>query len=126
VINLDLNLQVPSYFLYSTVFTWLLLPFKLAALVVAPQVLPVLALEYMLLTLLVNWPARSRYLVLLPYFAFVQVLVLPFFGIARWFSLARATGRTGRLTIGHRPQRALWRRGLEALDEPASDVRRAA
>ena len=37
VVNIDRNLQVPGFFLYSTLFVSLLLPFKLAALVVAPR-----------------------------------------------------------------------------------------
>ena len=52
VVNIDRNLQVPGFFLYSTLFVWLLLPFKLAALVVAPEVVPLLVVEYMGLTLL--------------------------------------------------------------------------
>lgn len=120
IVNIDRNLQVPGFFLYSTLFVWLLLPFKLAALVVAPEVVPLLVVEYMALTLVVNWPVRSRYMILLPYYALVQALVMPLFGVARWISLSRESGRCGRMTIGAWPSRD--GRALAALDAAPPDL----
>ena len=101
-INFDRALHAPTSLAYAALLVWLGLVGKAATLVATAALLPAIILLYTGITLAANWEVRSRWMVLYPYCALVQALVLPAFGVARYVSLARANGTLGRLDVPRR------------------------
>lgn len=115
-VNIDKNLRFPVYWTYNIVLVWLLLTGKLVSGVDQYQVVPAVILLYTALIVVCNWPVRTTWMVLFPYYSLAQVLVMPSLGVARYVKLLRATGHWGRYRYPTLA-RAQWRR--LAL-EPAS------
>lgn len=95
-VNIDKNLRFPVYWAYNLLLVWLLLTGKLISGVSAYELVPAVILLYTGLIVVCNWPVRSRWMVLFPYYSLCQVLVMPALGVARYVALLRATGHWGR------------------------------
>jgi cellulose synthase/poly-beta-1,6-N-acetylglucosamine synthase-like glycosyltransferase len=87
VVNADSALRMPGYLFYYVVLVWVglywkaqdnLHPGRLAV------YLPTLMLAYTLACVVTNWPVRSRWMILFPYYSLLQVMVMPWAG-SFWF-----------------------------------------
>jgi cellulose synthase/poly-beta-1,6-N-acetylglucosamine synthase-like glycosyltransferase len=101
-VNVDFGLHAPVTLVYSAVLVWLGVLGKGINLVTAVEAVPLIALIYTAITLFSNWEARSRWMIVYPYYSLVQSVVLPAFGFARYLTLARHHGNMGRLAPAQR------------------------
>lgn len=99
VVNADKNLRFPLWSLYYLVLVWMLASGKMNAAFTEPTVLPTLILAYVGLTLVANWPVRSRWMLLFPVYSLVQAVVMPGFGLSRWIGLLVSTRSHGRYRV---------------------------
>ena len=107
-INADQTLRFPLTFAYTVCVVWLLWIAKWNELVDVRHVaaiLPFVVLLYTGVSFLSNWSVRSRWMIVYPYYALFQALVLPPFGAAHylWLWFRRGTLQPpGRYRIGFR------------------------
>ncbi|MEW6583164.1 MAG: glycosyltransferase family 2 protein [Actinomycetota bacterium] len=99
IINADKNLRFPIWSLYYLGLVYLLLAGKLNATLTDPTVLPTLTLVYVVLTLLANWPVRSRWMIVFPFYSLAQALVMPAVGFVHWVRVLASTRAHGRYRI---------------------------
>ncbi len=120
-INFDKNLRFPVFWLYNTVLVWLLMTGKFSSGLGRPEVIPAMILIYTGLIVICNWPSRTWWMVLFPYYSLAQVIVMPIFGVARYYKLAYSTGLYGRYRfplLGRGP----WRRPIRATPAGGADA----
>ena len=117
-VNADQTLRFPLTFAYTVCVVWLLWSAKWHELVDPRHVaaiLPFVLLLYTGVCYLSNWSVRSRWMVLYPYYALFQALVLPPLGACYYLWLWYRRGSLappGRYRIGLRRQSidlGLWR-----------------
>jgi len=107
-VNADQTLRFPLTFVYTACVVWLLWIAKWHELVDVGHVaaiLPFVVLLYTGVSFFSNWSVRSRWMIVYPYYALFQALVLPPVGAAYYFWLwfRRGTLRPpGRYRIGFR------------------------
>jgi cellulose synthase/poly-beta-1,6-N-acetylglucosamine synthase-like glycosyltransferase len=107
-VNADQTLRFPLTFVYTVCVVWLLWAAKWNELVDVGHVaaiLPFVVLVYTGVCFLSNWSVRSRWMIVYPYYALFQALILPPFGAVYylWLWLRRGTLRPpGRYKIGFR------------------------
>jgi hypothetical protein len=107
-VNADQTVRYPITFAYTACAVWILLLGKWSELMhprTAFQVVPLLILIYTALSVLSNWEVRSRWMILVPYYALFQALVVPAFGAVHYLMLWRGTRSwmpPGRYRIGFR------------------------
>lgn len=102
-INFDRSLHAPITLFYTAVLVWLGLAGKLVTLLTAAEVLPLVILLYTAIMVGSNWRIRNRWMILYPYYALVQSLVLPALGVVRYLQMARRHGNLGRYRVPFRP-----------------------
>jgi cellulose synthase/poly-beta-1,6-N-acetylglucosamine synthase-like glycosyltransferase len=116
-VNADQTLRFPLTFAYTVCVVWLLWAAKLHELLDVRHlaaVLPFVLLLYTGVCFFSNWSVRSRWMVLYPYYALFQALVLPVFGAFYYFWLwfrRRTLAPPGRYRIGLRRETldlSLW------------------
>jgi hypothetical protein len=127
-INLDKNLvHRPVMALYASAGIWSSLYWKWWGMIdwhTLQYTLPFLWFVYVLLTYLVNFRVRSRYMLLLPFYALLQSMLMTPAGVVTYLILARRYRNFGRYHFGYRrPSRSIaaWRpmrRGAELLSPP--------
>jgi Glycosyl transferase family group 2 len=105
-INLDHCCDDPLSLVYRVALVWLLLYGKVQALTRATHLLPVVILLYTCVLLASNWSVRSRWMILFPYYALAQALVLPVFGAVEYGRVAYASRSFGRYRVQRRRVRA--------------------
>jgi cellulose synthase/poly-beta-1,6-N-acetylglucosamine synthase-like glycosyltransferase len=112
IVNLDKALRLPLFLAYFGICVWLTFAWKwdLARSAQSLALLPVLIVCYTAICLITNWPVRSRWMILFPYYSLLQVLLMPIPG-ALWCLKYMLTNRTtGRykfgLRRGHYPAQA--------------------
>jgi cellulose synthase/poly-beta-1,6-N-acetylglucosamine synthase-like glycosyltransferase len=105
-INLDHCLDDPISLVYRVALVWLLLYGKIHALATAERLLPLVILLYTGVLVVSNWRLRSRWMILYPYYALVQTLVLPAFGAAEYARVAWASRSLGRYRMPRRRRSA--------------------
>jgi len=107
-VNADQTLRFPLTFAYTVCVVWLLWAAKWHELLDAKHVaaiLPFVVLLYTGVCLFSNWSVRSRWMVLYPYYALFQALVMPVLGALYylWLWCKRGTLKPpGRYRIGFR------------------------
>jgi cellulose synthase/poly-beta-1,6-N-acetylglucosamine synthase-like glycosyltransferase len=107
-VNADQTLRFPLTFVYTACIVWLLWIAKWHELADAGHIaaiLPFILLLYTGVCFLSNWSVRSRWMVIYPYYALFQALVLPPLGAAYYFWLWYLRGTLqppGRYRIGFR------------------------
>ncbi len=96
IINFDTALKSPLWFTYYFLVVWLLLPFKWVGLIYYTEIIPVVYFAYVAMTIVANWRVRSVYMLIFPFYSLFQALVMPPFGVYRYFKFYRQTGNSGR------------------------------
>lgn len=103
IINIDHNLKHPFHFIYFSFIIYFLLPFKLIEMYSHPEVIPLLLSIYVLITYFANWKVRSKWMLLFPFYALFQVLVLVWCGIYRYVRTVMRSGNVGKIKMRHNP-----------------------
>ena len=107
-INADQTLRFPLTFLYTVCIVWLLWIGKwheLSSYHHVLAILPFVVLVYTGVCIASNWSVRSRWMILYPYYALFQALVMPLLGAFYYLHLWRKQGTLkppGRYRIGFR------------------------
>lgn len=101
-INLDHCFDDPISLVYRVALVWLLLYGKVHALTAAGRLLPVVILLYTGVLVVSNWSVRSRWMILYPYYALAQALVLPVFGALEYARVATTKRSLGRYRMPRR------------------------
>jgi cellulose synthase/poly-beta-1,6-N-acetylglucosamine synthase-like glycosyltransferase len=87
VVNADSALRMPGYLFYYVFLVWAGLWWRVQADFHVHQLalyLPTLMIAYALACVVTNWPVRSRWMILFPYYSLLQVMVMPLAG-SIWF-----------------------------------------
>lgn len=100
--NLDINLRYTIWVLYYLGLVWVLLSGKIVSVVLEYRYIPLLIVAYTAVTYLANWQVRSRWMILFPYYALAQVLVMPVMGALYYLRLCAKSRRSGRYRITRR------------------------
>ena len=115
-INLDRNLlHLPVLTSYYLVAIWASLYFKWWTMLHPAAVvssLPVVYAAYLFVTATSNLQVLSPWMIVFPFYALAQVLVMPLLGAVKYVELARRRGRLGRYRFGYRRNEVLrdvWR-----------------
>jgi hypothetical protein len=105
-INVDRNLlHLPVLTSYYLVAIWASLYFKWWTMLSPAAVvstLPVVYVAYVFVTVTSNLQVASPWMILFPFYALAQVLVMPPLGALKYIELARRRGRVGRYRFGFR------------------------
>lgn len=114
IVNLDRNaLHMPMMTLYWLLLIWTSVWLKAWELVdwsSIPDMLPILYLAYLLVTVVSNLQVLSPWMVLFPFYALVQSLVMPPLGAYTYVRIAARRRSLGRYRFGYRqgaPKRVL-------------------
>jgi hypothetical protein len=106
IVNLDRNaLHMPTMTLYWLLLIWTGLWLKAWEMVdwsSIPDMLPLLYVAYLLVTVVSNLQVLSPWMVLFPFYALVQSLVMPPLGACTYVRLACRRRRLGRYRFGYR------------------------
>jgi len=115
-INVDRNLlHLPVLTTYYLVAVWASLYFKWWTMLSPAAVissLPVVYAAYLFVTAISNLQVLSPWMVVFPFYALAQVLVMPPLGALKYIELARRRRRLGRYAFGYRRDevlRDIWR-----------------
>jgi cellulose synthase/poly-beta-1,6-N-acetylglucosamine synthase-like glycosyltransferase len=115
-INLDRNLlHLPVLSTYYLVAIWASLYFKWWTMLHPAAVissLPVVYAAYVFVTATSNLQVLSPWMIVFPFYALAQVLVMPLLGVVKYFELARRRRRLGRYRFAYRRDEVLrdvWR-----------------
>jgi cellulose synthase/poly-beta-1,6-N-acetylglucosamine synthase-like glycosyltransferase len=115
-INLDRNLlHLPVLTTYYLVAIWASLYFKWWTMLHPATVvssLPVVYAAYLFVTATSNLQVLSPWMIVFPFYALAQVLVMPLLGVVKYVELARRRRRLGRYRFGYRRNEVLrdvWR-----------------
>jgi len=87
VVNFDSALRMPGYLFYYLGLVWIALYWKVEGDFHVERLayyLPSLMIVYTAACVLTNWPVRSRWMILFPYYSLAQVIVMPWAG-SLWF-----------------------------------------
>jgi hypothetical protein len=87
VCNFDSALRMPGYLFYYLGLVWIGLYWKIQGDFQIQRVayyLPTLMVAYTIACVATNWPVRSKWMILFPYYSIAQVLVMPLAGSV-WF-----------------------------------------
>jgi len=87
VVNFDSAMRMPGYLFYYLGLVWIGLYWKVEADFDVGRIayyLPTLMVVYTLVCVLTNWPVRSKWMILFPYYSLAQVMVMPVAGSC-WF-----------------------------------------
>ncbi len=68
-----------------------------------PYLIPIILAIYMFITYFANWKVRSKWMILFPFYALFQVLVLVWFGIFRYFETVKRSRNIGKIRMRHNP-----------------------
>jgi hypothetical protein len=105
IVNADNMLHYPIRQFYGVALVYLLLIGRWTSAFSSWQLIPLIALVYVAVTTLTNWPVRSRWFLVFPLYAMAQSAIFPVVG-AWWFIKLRIeTGRRARLTVRRRRER---------------------
>lgn len=87
VCNFDSAVRMPGYLFYYLGLVWIALYWKVEGDLHPERVfyyLPTLMVAYTLACVITNWPVRSRWMILFPYYSLLQAMVMPLAG-SMWF-----------------------------------------
>lgn len=104
IVNIDHNLKHPFHFIYFTFIIYFLMPFKLFEMLARPHYIPIILGIYVLITYFANWKVRSRWMLLFPFYALFQVLVLVWCGVYRYISTVLKSKNIGKIRMVYNPK----------------------
>jgi Glycosyl transferase family group 2 len=119
-INLDHGWDDPLALVYRVALVWALYLGKSEALVHAWRLLPIIVVAYTGITLASNWSARSRWMILYPYYALVQSLVMPAIGTLEYVRIAMRRRSLGRYRMPLRRSRSYDLASFQSSPLPTS------
>ncbi|OGC50421.1 hypothetical protein A2716_04410 [candidate division WWE3 bacterium RIFCSPHIGHO2_01_FULL_40_23] len=103
IVNIEHNLKHPFHFIYYSFIIYFLLPSKIIEIFRHWYLLPFIILLYTVITYITNWKVRSRWMLLFPFYALFQVLVLVWFGVYRYIQTIFRSKNIGRIKMKHNP-----------------------
>jgi cellulose synthase/poly-beta-1,6-N-acetylglucosamine synthase-like glycosyltransferase len=110
-VNLDRNLLhlpvLTSYYLVAIWVTWYVKWWTMLSPGAVISSLPYVYCAYLFVTVTSNLQVASPWMVVFPFYALVQVLVMPVFGALTYFELAWRRRRVGRYGFGYRRREVL-------------------
>jgi len=110
-INVDRNLLhlpvLTSYYLLAIWFSWYFKWWTMMSPRGFVSSLPVVYAAYLFVTVTSNLQVISPWMIVFPFYALAQVLVMPAFGALTYFQLARSRRCAGRYQFGYRRREAL-------------------
>jgi Glycosyl transferase family group 2 len=110
-INIDRNLLhlpvLTSYYLIAIWLSWYVKLWTTLSPGAVVSSLPLVYLAYVFVTVISNLQVVSPWMVVFPFYALAQVLVMPPLGALKYFELARSRRRAGRYRFGYRRHEAL-------------------
>jgi hypothetical protein len=105
VINIDSALRMPLYLVYYLGLVWLGAYWRLGGglhLGSVPYYIPTLLLLYTAICFATNWPVRSRWMLLFPYYSLLQVTLMPAVGAVRCVTYVVKHRKNPRFKLGFR------------------------
>ena len=110
-INIDRNiLHLPVLTSYYLVAIWASLYFKWWTFMNPEELitsLPRVYVAYLVVTVVSNLQVASPWMLLFPFYALAQVLVMPVLGVIKFVQIAYRKGRVGRYQFGYRRRKVL-------------------
>jgi cellulose synthase/poly-beta-1,6-N-acetylglucosamine synthase-like glycosyltransferase len=110
-INIDRNiLHLPvltSYYLIAIWATWYFKVWSFMSPMELVSSFPRLYVAYLLVTVVSNLQVASPWMLLFPFYALTQVLVMPMLGVLKYVEVARRKRRLGRYRFGYRRREVL-------------------
>ena len=110
-VNVDRNLLhlpvLTSYYLIAIWVTWYVKWWTMLSPGAVISSLPYVYGAYLFVTVASNLQVASPWMVVFPFYALVQVLVMPVFGALTYFELAHRRRRVGRYAFGYRRRELL-------------------
>jgi len=110
-INVDRNLLhlpvLTSYYLIAIWASWYFKWWTTLSPAAVLSSLPLVYAAYLFVTVTSNLQVISPWMIVFPFYALAQVLVLPPFGALKYFELARRRRRVGRYQFGYRRREVL-------------------
>ncbi len=103
IINFDHNLKHPFHFIYYTFMIYFLIPFKVIELLTKPLLIPGIIAMYMVITYIANWKVRSKWMLIFPFYALFQVIVIIWFGAYRYINTVLKSKNIGKIHMHHNP-----------------------
>ncbi|HLE48509.1 MAG TPA: glycosyltransferase family 2 protein [Patescibacteria group bacterium] len=103
IINIDHNLRHPFHFIYYTFIIYFLIPFKLFELLTKPHLIPLIMAVYFLITFIANWKVKSRWMLLFPFYALFQIIIIIWFGIYRYLTTVIKSRNVGKIRMQYNP-----------------------
>jgi cellulose synthase/poly-beta-1,6-N-acetylglucosamine synthase-like glycosyltransferase len=122
VCNFDSALRMPGYLFYYLGLVWIGLYWKVQGDVHVDRIayyLPTLMVAYTVVCLVTNWPVRSKWMILFPYYSLAQVMVMPLAGSAWFIQYAIRKRKNPRFRFGFCRGRYEAAPPAELLSEPA-------
>lgn len=104
IVNIDHNLKHPFHFIYFSFIIYFLLPFKVVDMFFHPHMIPLILTLYVAITYFANWRVRSKWMLLFPFYALFQVLVLVWCGAYRYIKTVMKSGNIGKIKMRHNPK----------------------
>ena len=115
IINIDHNLKHPFHFIYFSFIIYFLMPFKLIEMLASPHLIPIILFLYVVITYFANWKVRSRWMILFPFYALFQVLVIVWFGIYRYIKTVIRSHNFGKIKMHYNPKQIKFWSPMHAL-----------
>ncbi len=92
----------PIFFLYFTVLVYGATPLRWYELLVHPTALPMVIAIYWVLTYILLWRRRSWYLLLIPFYSLIQIMIILPLGIYMYFRMALHSENVGLIRLRER------------------------
>lgn len=103
IINFDHNLKHPFHFIYYTFMIYFLIPFKTIELLTKPLLIPGILVGYMIITIVANWRVRNKWMIIFPFYALFQIVVIIWFGAYRYISTVIKSKNIGKIHMRYNP-----------------------
>jgi Glycosyl transferase family group 2 len=110
VLNIDSALRMPGFLFYYIALVWAGVYWKAGGVVDLERIaeyLPTLLLVYTAICFVTNWPVRSPWMIVFPYYSLVQATVMPICGACWCVTYLLRNRRNPRFTFGFRRGRYL-------------------
>lgn len=89
----------PIFFLYFTVLVYGATPLRWYEMIVHPSALPLVIVIYVILTYVLLWKQRSWYMLLIPFYSLIQIMVILPCGIYMYFRMALHSENVGLIKL---------------------------
>lgn len=108
IINWRHNLNYPFHFIYFSFMIYFLFFAKIKEMFFHWYMLPLVIGLYAIITYLANWKVRSKWMLIFPFYALFQILVILWAGIWRYLVTVKRTANLGVIRVSHNPNGLSW------------------